>query len=202
MPIESSLTAAREETSVCDELLGFFRALADQSRLRAIGLLAQQPYTVEQLSALLGISESTVSHHLARLSEAGLVSARAEGHYSLYSLNPEVLSRVAHRLLETDCLPELASGIDLDTFDKQVLARFTDSEGRFTGFPSQERKLRVLLRHVARDFRPGARYDEKKVEAILSRHTDDTIRLRDGLVECGLLTRERGEYRVGKGASA
>ena len=130
------------------------------------------------------------------------MSARADGHYNLYSLNPEALSRLARRLLEADCLPELARGIDRDTFDRQVLARFTDSEGRFTGFPSQERKLLVLFRHVMQDFRPGVRYDEKKVNAILARHTDETGRLLLGMVECGLLKKDGKVYQVGIGSPA
>jgi DNA-binding transcriptional ArsR family regulator len=180
------------ETSVQEELLGFFRAMADQSRLKIVGLLAQQPYPVEQLSALLCLGESTVSHHLSKLAEAGLVSAKAEGHYSVYSLNPEALSAMARRLLRTDRLPELAEGIDLGTFDRKVLAAFTGPDGRFTAFPSQEKKYLVLLRHVLRDFTPGVRYSERKVNEILSRYSDDTARLRRSLVDFGFMEREGG----------
>jgi len=56
-----------------EELLNFFKALADANRLKIVGLLAQKPHTVEELAALLDIKPSTVSHHLARLSDAGLV---------------------------------------------------------------------------------------------------------------------------------
>jgi DNA-binding transcriptional ArsR family regulator len=180
------------ETSVQEELLGFFRAMADQSRLKIVGLLAQQPYPVEQLSALLCLGESTVSHHLSKLAEAGLVSARAEGHYSVYSLNPEALSAMARRLLRTDRLPELAEGIDLGTFDRKVLAAFTGPDGRFTAFPSQEKKYLVLLRHVLRDFTPGVRYSERRVNEILSRYSDDTARLRRSLVDFGFMERVGG----------
>jgi len=190
MHIESSPVTAQEGSA--GELLGFFRALADPSRLKIVGLLAQQAYPVEQLSALLSLGESTVSHHLSRLAEAGLVSARAEGHYSVYSLKPDALSDMARRLLKTERLPELAEGIDRSTFDRKVLAAFTGPDGRFIAFPSQEKKLLVLLRHVLRDFKPGVRYSEKKVNEILSRYSDDTATLRRGLVELRLMDREGG----------
>ena len=61
-----------------EQLLTFFKAMADANRLKIVGLLAGQPYTVEQLAALLELRPSTISHHLMILSEAGLVSARAE----------------------------------------------------------------------------------------------------------------------------
>jgi predicted transcriptional regulator len=181
-----------EVTGAVEELLSFFRALADQSRLKIVGLLAQKPYPVEQLSALLGIGESTVSHHLSRLSEAGLVTARAEGHYSVYSLQPDAVSQMARRLLRTERLAELAGGIDTTTFDRRVLASFTGPDGRFTAFPAQEKKYLVLLRHVLKEFQPGVRYSERKVNDILRRYSDDTARLRRSLVEFGLMDREGG----------
>jgi biotin operon repressor len=180
------------ENAPGDELLGFFRAMADPSRLKIVGLLAQQPYAVEQLSALLGIGESTVSHHLARLAAAGLVSARPDGHYSMYSLHQEALAAMARRLLKTDQLPALARGIDRASFDKKVLASFTGPDGRFTAFPTQEKKFLVLLRHVLREFRPGIHYSEKTVNEMLSHFSDDTARLRRSLVEFGFMDREGG----------
>ena len=125
------------------ELLGFFRALADANRLKIVGLLSQRAYSVEQLAALLDLGESTVSHHLSRLAEAELVTARAEGHYSIYSLQLDALSGMAQRLLRTERLPELAEGIDLGSFDKKVLAAFTGPDGRFTAFPVQKKKFLV-----------------------------------------------------------
>jgi predicted transcriptional regulator len=185
MSVESS-------TAPVQELLSFFRALADQSRLKIVGLLATQPYPVEQLSAMLGLGESTVSHHLSRLSEAGLVSAKADGHYSVYSLQPDAVSMMARRLLRTERLSELAGGVDRDGFERKVLAAFTGPDGRFTAFPAQEKKYLVLLRHVVRDFAPGVRYSEKKVNEMLQRYSDDTARLRRSLVEFGLMDREGG----------
>ena len=56
-----------------EELVTFFKALADSNRLKIVGLLAEKPYSVEELAEVLQLKPSTVSHHLARLSEAGLV---------------------------------------------------------------------------------------------------------------------------------
>jgi len=174
------------------ELLGFFRALADTNRLKIVGLLSQQSHTVEQLSALLGLGGSTVSHHLSRLAEAGLVSARPDGHYSVYSLEPDALREMARRLLRTDQLPELAGDVDRGLFDRKVLAAFTGPDGRFTAFPSQQKKFLVLLRHAVTVFAPGVRYEEAAVNEMLARFSDDTAMLRRSLVEFGLMEREGG----------
>jgi DNA-binding transcriptional ArsR family regulator len=75
------------------ELLEIFKAFADANRLKIIGLLARQPYSVEQLAALLDLKPPTVSHHLSRLSEVRLVGAKAEGYYSMYYLDESALKK-------------------------------------------------------------------------------------------------------------
>ncbi len=175
-----------------DELLQFFKALSDANRLKIIGLLAQQPHTVEQLAAVLDLGVSTVSHHLSRLAKIGLVTARAESYYSIYSLQTDALTTMARRLLRDDTLPQLAQDLDHDAFDRKVLTTFLDAEGRITAFPTQEKKYLAILRYVVRTFEPGTRYSEKQVNTRLAQFNPDTARLRRSLVEYGLMAREGG----------
>src|SRR3970282_503303 len=95
------------------ELLRFFKVMSDASRLKIVGLLSQEPLSVEQLAAMLNLRPSTVSHHLSRLSEASLVTARAEGYYSVYHLRTEVLEQMARRLLSGQDLPPVAQQVHL-----------------------------------------------------------------------------------------
>jgi len=174
------------------ELLTFFKALADRNRLRIVGLLAQGPRPVEELASLLDIGPSTVSHHLSVLAKAGLVTGRAKGYYSIYSLEAAGLAETAKRLLRREELTSLADEAAGDSFDRKVLAAFTTRDGRIKAFPTQEKKYFVLLRLVLRDFEPGVRYTEKRVNEILSRFSDDTARLRRSLVEHRYMAREGG----------
>jgi DNA-binding transcriptional ArsR family regulator len=92
-PVDTDLTAA-----VC-----LFRGLADPARLAIVRHLALGEHRVVDLTAHLGLAQSTVSGHLACLRECGLVTARAEGRASLYSLaRAELfdLLAAAERLLE------------------------------------------------------------------------------------------------------
>ena len=173
-------------------LVAFFKALADTNRLKIVGLLAQQPYTVEQLAALLEVGSPTVSHHLRKLAGVGLVEAKAEGYYSVYSLRPEVLHEQAKVLLGDESLGGLAEDVDRSAFDRKVLGTFTDSAGAITAFPAQQKKYLVLLNHVLGAFEPGVRYPEREVNERLVRFHADTARLRRSLVEHGLMAREGG----------
>lgn len=174
------------------ELLMFFRALSDVNRLKIVALLAKEALSVEQLAEMLGLSSSTVSHHLAKLAKVGLVNARAEGYYSVYSLQPQVLTDMAQRLLSTDLLPTVAAEVDLDAYDRKVLKAFMSPEGRLVAFPAQRKKEEAVLRYIVRVFEPGRRYSEREVNQILFQFNEDTARLRRDLVEFGLMEREGG----------
>ena len=80
-----------------------FRSLADPTRLSIVRHLALAEHRVVDLTAHLQLAQSTVSGHLSCLRDCGLVTARAEGRASLYSLaRPELLDLLAsaERLLE------------------------------------------------------------------------------------------------------
>lgn len=176
------------------ELLDFFKALSDASRLKIVGLLSQAEYTVEQLAAMLDLRPSTVSHHLARLASANLVSARADGYYSVYRLEPQTLEDMARRLLASDQLPAMAAEVDLDAYDRKVLKDFSNPDGSLKSIPAQRKKLLVILRHLVDSFEPDRRYSEKEVNQILAHFHPDTATLRRELIGAGLMEREAGEY--------
>ncbi len=177
-----------------EQLLTFFKALADASRLKIIGLLSQHPYSVEQLAALLDLRPPTVSHHLKLLSEAGLVSARAESYYNVYQLEAGVLEQIARQLAMEDRLPSMAANVDLQAYDRKVLHDVLLPDGRLKTIPAQRKKREVVLRHVLDEFQPGVRYTEQQVNEILARFHADTATLRRELVAYKLMGRAAGEY--------
>ena len=174
------------------ELVSIFKALADASRLKIVGLLAQQPYTVEQLAAMLNLKASTISHHLSKLAEVGLVSAKAEGYYSVYQLEKEALSGNMQRIFSSEQIAAVTADVDMDAFDRKVIKNYSTPDGRLKTIPAQRKKLEAILRHIVRAFEPDARYSEKQVNEILSRFHEDTASLRRELVGARLMQREGG----------
>ncbi len=74
---------------------GLFRSLGDPARLAILQRLALGEQRVVELTAWLGLAQSTVSGHLACLRNCGLVVSRPQGRASLYALaRPEVLELV------------------------------------------------------------------------------------------------------------
>jgi DNA-binding transcriptional ArsR family regulator len=83
-----------------DDVLHVLRALADETRLRALKLIAAQPRSTQELAPLVGISEAGLSKHLRLLARAGLVQTRRDGYYVLYSLDQERIAPLSRALLD------------------------------------------------------------------------------------------------------
>lgn len=181
-----------EQDVLTAEMLMFFKAMADANRLKILGLLAQENLTVEQMSEMLKLRPSTISHHLSKLSEVGLVSARSSSYYNVYQLENEELEAMAKRLLSDNTLPAMASGIDLDAYDQKVVSDYLLPDGKLKTIPSQRKKLEAILRFVVKEFMPGERYSEQEVNQILVKFHQDTASLRRELIVEGLLERSSG----------
>jgi len=83
--------------------VGVLRALGDQTRLRALKLIAERPRSTQELAPLVGISQAGLSKHLRILAGAGVLETRREGYYVLYSLAPDridALSEAVRRFMD------------------------------------------------------------------------------------------------------
>jgi DNA-binding transcriptional ArsR family regulator len=81
-----------------EELLRVLKALADDTRLRTLRLIAERPRSTQELAPLVPISEGGLSKHLRQLSDAGLVETQREGYYVLYSLTRERTATLSRAL--------------------------------------------------------------------------------------------------------
>jgi ArsR family transcriptional regulator, arsenate/arsenite/antimonite-responsive transcriptional repressor len=73
-----------------------FKALADPARVRIVNRLAQgeEPVCACEFPALLGLSQPTASHHLSKLTHAGLLQREQRGKWAYFSLDPEAAARL------------------------------------------------------------------------------------------------------------
>jgi|SRR6185312_16221289 len=177
-------------------LLAFFKAMANESRLRIVGLLAERERSVQELAALLELKAPTVSHHLATLKALGLVSARAEGVVRWHALRMETLTALNRSLLDPGGGVALAEGVAPaeDAWEAKVLASYVGADGKLAAIPASRRKRLIVLQWLARQFRPGRRYREAEVNETLQRHHWDCATLRRELVGYRMMGREDGVY--------
>ena len=75
---------------------GLFKALADPARVKVVSVLARSeaPVCACDFIPPLGLTQATVSHHLKKLTDAGLLDREQRGKWAYFSLNPEAVSRL------------------------------------------------------------------------------------------------------------
>jgi DNA-binding transcriptional ArsR family regulator len=182
-----------EET--LEVVLRFFKSLADESRLRLLGILASRECSVEELASLLDLKAPTVSHHLNKLKELGLVRMRQEGTTHLYRLDTEALRALSRDVLTPEKMVSLADDVEGEAWERKVLRDFFEGE-RLKEIPASRKKREIILRWLAGRFEPGVRYGEREVNDILKRYHPDTATLRRELIADAhaLMRRGNGVY--------
>ena len=73
-------------------------ALADPARVRIVSLCAAKdgvPITVSELKTTLGLAQSTVSHHVRLLVDAGYLTPERSGTWTMYRVAEEALAALA-----------------------------------------------------------------------------------------------------------
>ena len=79
---------------ILDDLVGFFSMFSDYTRLKMISALALSEMCVSDLSRLLELNQTTVSHQLRLLKNLNAVKTRRQGKVVFYSLRNETLNDV------------------------------------------------------------------------------------------------------------
>ncbi len=190
------------ESARQEELLDMLKAVADDSRLTLLRLLNEHECTVGELAERVKLGEPTVSHHLAKLREAGLVTLRMAGSQRFYRVYEGGLAKFKQQVQAIEVMPPAPvvgvaddSWIDplgWDEEDLQVLRDHT-SNGVLTHLPSKRKRTLVILRWLATLFQPETMYTEPQVNDIIKAvYADDYVGLRRDLIDMGYLHRERG----------
>lgn len=173
------------------DILQFFKALAHESRLKLVGLLSDRERNVQELAALVALKEPTVSHHLAMLREAGLVSLRQDGNTHWYSLETKTLATRAKSILMKEKLAELAA---VGASNDKAVLNYLTPDGRLKSFPATPKKRRPILAWLARHFDEGRTYSEAEVNETIERRHHDRETFRRELVGHKMLARKGGQY--------
>ena len=176
------------------ELVGPLSALADETRLQILELLAQhEELLAQEIITRLDLSQSSISRHLKQLRATGfLIEQRGEGANKRYRLNPtrmETIFRALMQLLSSEPAPPEVSSVRNE--QPLELRRFLDSAGRVSSWPAKSKDQRLVLRYLAARFAPEQRYTEREVNALLNEwHTfGDPATLRRDMYDDGLLHR-------------
>ena len=185
-----------------ETILLMLKALADDSRLTLLQLLNSGERSVGDLAIQVELEDPTVSHHLARLREVGLVSLRMAGNQRFYRINPGGLAQFKQLAADIEQAQPATEPVVSDegwiaalgwsAEDQQVLREHTLGR-KLIRIPAKQKKALVIIRWLATLFEAERFYSETEVNAVLKAvYAEDYVSLRRDLVDLGYLRRERG----------
>jgi len=176
--------------------INVLKALADRSRLRIVNALMEEPRYVEELAQRLGLAASTVSFHLKKLEEAGLVVSSKQQYYTVYALQRELLDKPLAAMVAIEETDRRDQTERMEAYREKVLRTFL-RYGKLIKIPVQHKKRMIILEEIAKRFEPGKRYPEREVNLVIADFHDDFCTIRRDMIGAGIMKRERGVYWLG-----
>ena len=163
------------------EAIGLFKCLADKSRLQILKSLMQEDMYVERLAKRLNLTPATISFHLKKLEEAGVVTSRKEQYYTMYSICRQIFETKIIDILREESTEDKLQRERDELYRKKVIESFFEY-GKLKSIPSQRKKERIVLEEIAKAFEPGKEYSEREVNIIIADYHDDFCTIRRDMI--------------------
>jgi biotin operon repressor len=176
-----------------ENALKLFKCLSDTSRLCIIQSLTQGDMYTELLAERLELTPPTVSFHMKKLEDAGLVISRKEQYYTVYSLNRAVLEKSLYEVAASE--PEQIDEQQKreEAYRQRVIKAFFEY-GKLRSIPVQRKKKLICYEMIAEYFELGRVYEEKEVNEIISPIYADYCTIRRDMISEGIFRRDGGKY--------
>jgi len=174
-------------------LARLLKVIADETRLRILGLLAEREHNGKELSERLDLTPPTISHHMRKLVNAGIVTATPDAQQQHYALNTQLLSNARSAPLTAATPRPRHDDEEDDGTRSRILANFFDGP-RLKSIPARRKQRVIVLQHLLERFDPARTYTEPEVNNLLRLAHEDVATLRRELVDYGYMHRERGLY--------
>lgn len=176
-----------------EQSIAIMKALADQSRLAIVNSLLGGAQYVEEIARRHALAPSTVSFHLKKLEQAGLVSSRKEQYYVVMRVNDAIFNTTLREIVSAPPVGRELQDGRMEEYRRKVLETFF-SHDRLEKLPAQQKKRLIVLEQFAGRFEPERRYSEQEVTGLIMPLFDDYCTVRRLLVDEGMIRREGATY--------
>lgn len=178
------------------QVLTVFKALADENRLKIMRALTERDMYAELLAERLQLTPATISFHMKKLQTAGLVDARKEQYYTVYSLRKEALNMTINEFIAPDSeSTDTAEALREEMYRRKVIKSFMPL-GYCKTMPAQLKKRIIIYEEIMKQFEVGKTYTEKEVNALIEKVHEDYCTVRRMFVGMGWMSRQDGIYTV------
>ena len=180
-----------------NKIVEFHKALGDLTRIRIIALLQQGPLHGQAIAGKLGLKPPTITHHMAKLREVGLIKEKRDKNTIYFSLNTKILESSAKAILTAGTGGEASMEMSVTAEERAaIINNFFTKDGKLKNSPSQRKKKLVVLEHMVKGLQFGKVYPEKEINEYLKQFHEDYATLRRELIMCQYMYRENNQYEL------
>jgi hypothetical protein len=180
-----------------NKIVMFHKALGDLTRIRIIALLQQGPLHGQAIAGKLGLKAPTITHHMTKLREVGLIKERRDKNTIYFSLNTKILEMSAKAILSVGSGGRTNSEMTVSNEEREaIITNFFTKEGKLKNLPAQRKKKLVVLAHLVKSLEFGKIYQEKEMNEYLKQFHEDYATLRRELIMCQYMYRENNQYEL------
>jgi len=180
-----------------DKLVNYHKAVGDPTRIRIISLLKKGPLHGQAIAYKLGLQPPTITHHISKLRDVGLVYQRREGNIIYFYLDSERLEYNSKAILNIGEESMENQDSKINNQDKlSIVKNFINSDGTLKQIPSQRKKKNVILAYLIRDLHQGKTYKERDLNEYIKNYHEDYATIRRELIMQHFMYRQNGEYEL------
>lgn len=180
-----------------NKIVDFHKALGDLNRVRIIALLQQGQLSGQEIAGKLGLKPPTITHHISKLREVGLIKERRDKNTIYFSINLKILEMSAKSIITIGTGGN--SNMEMSVTEEErtaIINNFFTKDGKLKIYPAQRKKKLVVLAHMIKGLEFGRVYQEKEINEYLKQYHEDYATLRRELIMCQYMYRENSLYEL------
>ncbi|WLR59016.1 DUF2087 domain-containing protein [Guptibacillus hwajinpoensis] len=178
-----------------NRLVNFHKTLGDPTRIRILSLLAKGPLHGQAIAGKLGLKAPTITHHMTKLRDTGIVYQRKDKNTIYYYIDEKKFRSYS------EALPTMLYQPNYDKEDdsvktQAVINNFLAPDGTLKHLPSQRKKKIIILKHLINGLERGRKYPEKEMNEYIKKFHPDFATIRREFIINHFMYRENNIYEL------
>lgn len=180
------------------KMVTFHKAVGDPTRIRIISLLRNGPLHGKAIAGKLGLKPPTITHHLSKLKEAGVVYPRREKNTIYFYLDERKLEFMAKAItrIGDDSMVKVNRLEMTEDEQRKVIHNFIEPNGKLKSIPRQLKKKLVVLSYFVQGLESGRVYEEKEINQYIQTFFADYATIRREWIMQHFMYREHNQYEL------
>ncbi|MDD3052105.1 MAG: DUF2087 domain-containing protein [Candidatus Cloacimonetes bacterium] len=178
-----------------NEVIELLKSLADHSRLMIMKQLLEKPQYLEELSERLNLASSTISFHLKKMENCGLIGKEKQQYYTIFYPHREILEQTILQLIGFENREEDIQMERIRKYKEKVMKAFC-KDGKISKIPAQKQKRWIVFEPILDEFEFEKSYDEAEVNEKIIKYNEDYCLIRRTFIEENIFERENNIYKL------